>query len=218
MWSPENIAAPATWSTSYSDPTRRWTFYNDKLEIPLDPDYVVYMVLNSSDAASDKNATQFATIELHTLQALAAGELLFPNASQILSEIPPRTGFVTIEMENERKALNAWMDTLPGGADGIIRIGDLLSDEHVPARMLPQYTIDGIHWTPAGVAVVVTQMNLPSLVQSSSPSVVPAAVRVSIQPALLQDPSLTCPADPALPCAVQSVDSFGKPIKVDEVA
>ena len=216
-----NIAAPATWSTSFTDPTKRWTFYNDKLEIPLDPDYVVYMVLNSSDAASDKNASQFATIQTHTLQALAAGELTFPEANQILSEISPRTGFVTVDMENERKALNAWMDTLPGGADGIIRIGDLLSDDQVPARMLPQYTGDGIHWTPAGVAVVVSQMNLPGLVQSSSPSAVPATVRVSIQPALLVDPSLTCPADPALPCGVDPTVAFtqhtsGEPIKVDQ--
>ena len=79
------------------------------------PDYVVYMVLILSDAASDKNATQFATIQQHTLQALAAGELLFPNANQILSEIPPRTGFVTVDMENERKALNAWMECLAVG-------------------------------------------------------------------------------------------------------
>ena len=45
------------------------TFYDDKLEIPLDPDAVVYMVINSSDAASDtERLTVRHQIQQHTLR------------------------------------------------------------------------------------------------------------------------------------------------------
>ena len=64
-------------------------------------------------------------------------------------------------MDAERKALNAWTYTLPGGPSGVdvvIRLADLLGDGGDPERLKPEYTIDGIHWTPAGTAVVVQQI------------------------------------------------------------
>ena len=44
-----NIAVPAVFSTVFDDPDQRWNFYDDQVEIPLDPDAVVYMAINSSD-------------------------------------------------------------------------------------------------------------------------------------------------------------------------
>ena len=91
-------------------------------------------------------------------------------------------------MEAERQGAERWMATLPGGADGVIRIADLLGDGADPERMLPQYTIDGIHWTPAGVAVVVQLLGqtLDAVLASQAPSALPLSVSESLQPLAVQ--------------------------------
>ena len=91
-----------------------------------------------------------AKIQQNTLEVLASGQQMFPNALHILSEIPPRKGFSTEDMEAERRALNAWMNTLPGGADAIIPIGEVLGDGKRPRAVAPAVPVDGTHWSPAG--------------------------------------------------------------------
>ena len=224
-----NIAVPAVFSTVFDEGTSRWDFFDSQVEIPLDPDAVVYMVANSSDAASDTNGTLLNKIKTDTLEMIAGGELKFPNALQLISDIPARTGFQTAEQDAERQALNDWIYTMPGGVDGVIRIADVLGDGQDPERMKPEYTIDGIHWTPAGVAVVVQQMIVTyTTASSSSVSEVPETVLASLRSAasqLTEDPGLMCVDDPALPCgvdstatevqqAVQSVAPDSDPIKV----
>ena len=140
------------------------------------------MVINSSDAASDKNASLMGQIQQHTLEAIEVGNEKFPNALQILSDIPARTGFTTEAMEAERRALNAWMYTLPGGpsgVDAVIRLADLLGDGGDPERLKPEYTIDGIHWTPAGIAVVVQQIIVTR--QAPSAAAIPETVLASLR-------------------------------------
>ena len=65
-----NIAVPAVFSTVFGDPAPRWNFFDDKVEIPLDPDAVLYMAINSSDWASDTTASLLDQIEQHTLKAV----------------------------------------------------------------------------------------------------------------------------------------------------
>jgi hypothetical protein len=110
---------------------------------------------------------------------------MFPDALHILSEIPPRKGFLTKKVDAERRALNAWMDTLPGGADAIIPIGEVLGDGKNPEWLLPQYSVDGdgTHWSPAGVAVVVPllQQTLLGASASQASSAVPVSVSESLR-------------------------------------
>ena len=54
-----NIAVPAV-CRRHSTTRERWSFYDGQVEIPLDPDAVIYMAINSSDAASDLFATNLA--------------------------------------------------------------------------------------------------------------------------------------------------------------
>ena len=214
-------------STVFDDPNGRWSFYDDQLEIPLDPDAVVYMVANSSDAASDTAGTLINQIKQHTLEMIAAGEVRFPNAVQLISDIPARTGFKTSAQDAERQALNDWIYTLPGGVDGVIRIADLLGDGADPERVKPAYSLDGIHWTPAGVAVVVQQM-IVTYESTLSPAAVPASVSASLRGAAVDVQAVAgsngaCLADSALPCegestptvsqVVQSGNPSGSPVK-----
>ena len=226
-----NIAVPAVFSTVFDSPDKRWNFYDGQVEIPLDPDAVIYMAINSSDAASDKNASLMGQIQQHTLEAIEVGNEKFPNALQILSDIPARTGFTTEAMEAERRALNAWTYTLPGGpsgVDAVIRLSDLLGDGGDPERLKPEYTIDGIHWTPAGTAVVVQQIIVTR--QAPAAAAIPETVLASLRglaPATqaVAGSNGACLADPALPCdagatvtgiqqAVQFATAYSEPIKV----
>ena len=224
-----NISVPAVFSTVFDDPNGRWSMYDNQLEIPLDPDAVVYMVANSSDAASDTAGTLVNKIETDTLEMIAAGEVRFPNAVQLISDIAPRTGFKTAAQDAERQVLNDWIYTMPGGVDGVIRIADLLGDGQDPERMKPAYTIDGIHWTPAGVAVVVQQM-IATYNSALSPAAVPASVSASLRGVAVDTQAVAgsngaCLADPALPCegdsatvsqGVESGNPSGVPVKSDQ--
>ena len=211
-----NIAVPAVFSTVFGDPAKRWTFFDDKVEIPLDPDVVLYMAIESSDWASDPTASLLSLIEQHTLEAVAAGNTKFPDAVQMLSDIPARPN-ATQAMDVVRKALNAWTYTLPGDVDVVLRIADLLGNGADPERLKPQYTIDGIHWTPAGTVVVVQQI-IAAYAEGTAPSAIPQMVLANISPLALQtqigaDASPTCTVDSVLPCSIDTVTKFQQGIQ-----
>jgi hypothetical protein len=168
---------------------------------------VLYLAINSNDWASDSTAVNLNQIEQNTLKAVAVGDAKFPNAVQILSDIPARTAS-TQAMDAERKALNAWTYTLPGPVDVAVRIADLLGDGADPERLNPLYTTDGVHWTPPGAAVVAQQI-IASHWEGSSPSAIPETMLSSMAPLDLQtqigaEAPLTCTVtvDSVLPCGV----------------
>ena len=203
-----NIAVSAVFATVFGDPASpRWAFFDDKVEIPLDPDGVLYLAINTNDWASDSTAVKLNQIEQDTLRAVQVGDVKFPDAVQILSDIPARINS-TQAMDAERRALNAWTYTLPGNVDVAVRIADLLGDGADPERLKPQYTTEGVHWTPPGAAVVAQQI-IASHWEDSSPSAIPTSVLASMAPLALQtqigaDASLTCTVtvDSVLPCGV----------------
>ena len=206
-----NIAVPAVFATVYANPNSKWwSFFDDKVEIPLDPDGVLYAGVNSNDWASDNTGAKLSQIKAVTLKAVAVGKAKFPDAVQILTDLPARINS-TEAMDVSRKALNEWTYTLPGEVDVAVRIADLLGDGAVPERMKPEYSREGVHWTPAGSAVIAQQI-IATHWEDLSPTAIPNPVLVSIAPLVLQAPigtdahigtdaSTACTLDQVLPCA-----------------
>jgi hypothetical protein len=119
------LAAGGAWTAHFPSTSTRWNYYSS-LNTPLDPDFVVFFGITSSDVAG---GTTVAATKTLLFDSIAKAKTLWPNAAIVLTTNPPRLGGgSSAALEANRKEINTWLVTCPGGALVCVDLEDLLTD------------------------------------------------------------------------------------------
>jgi hypothetical protein len=120
------LAAGGAWTAHFPSSSTRWNYYSS-LNTALDPDFVVFFGITSSDVAGGTTvaATKTAPVRLD-----CEGENVVAQRGDRVDHqpAPPRWWQASATLEANRKEINTWLVTCPGGALVCVDLEDLLTD------------------------------------------------------------------------------------------